>query len=110
MNHLAWSGPEKKIARRAFDAAADAVLTAVLAEFKQKAAAATSPSDMWDVEDFLRQRRRELDELLDYRYSRLVFVFGRLIREGHLDEAQLAGLAEDKLAAIRRYISLMNEC
>ena len=36
------------------------------------------------------------------RYSRLLFVFARLIRDGHLDEAQLAGLAEDKLAAIRR--------
>jgi hypothetical protein len=109
MHRLEWSGSEKKIARRAYEAAADVVLARALAEFKAKAAAATTPTDMWDVEDFLRRRRRELDELLDYRYSQLVLVFGRLIHEGYLDEAQLAGLAEDKLAAIRRYLSFMEE-
>jgi hypothetical protein len=85
------------------------VLAAVMAEFKKKAAAAATPSDMWDVEDYLHQRRREIDDLLDYRYSQLVFVFGRLIHEGYLDEAQLAGLSEDKIAGIRRYLSFMDE-
>ena len=102
---MIWSGSEKKIARRAFDAAADAALTTVMAEFKKKTAAVATPSDMWDVEDFLRQRRRELDELLDYRYSQLLFVFARLVHEGYLDEAQLTGLSEEKLEAIRRSLA-----
>jgi hypothetical protein len=53
-------------------------------------------------EDWLRQRRREVDALFDHRYSVLTLVFGRLIAEGLLDEGQLAGLAEEKLAQIRR--------
>lgn len=44
---------------------------------------------MWSIVDDLRQRRRALDELLDYRYSQLTLVFARLVFEGHLDEKQL---------------------
>jgi hypothetical protein len=107
MRDLKWSPSEKKIARQAYEAAADIVLARALEEFKIKAAAVATPSDMWDIEDYLRQRRRDLDELLDYRYSQLPFVFARLIHEGYSDEAQLAGLSEDKLEIIRRYLSFM---
>jgi hypothetical protein len=58
------------------------------------------------VEDYLRQERRELDEIFDYRYSLLPLVFARLIREGHLDLARLNGLSEEKLEMIRRLLSL----
>jgi hypothetical protein len=100
-----WSNAEKKVARRAYEAARQAVLAVTLAEFKAKAAAATTIDDMWSIVDGLRQRRRELEELLDYRYSQLPLVFARLIVEGHLDEGQLAGLSDDKLAEIRRDVS-----
>ena len=78
-----------------------------MAEFKANAAAATSVDDMWSIVDALRQRRRELQELLDFRYSQLPLVFARLILEGHLDERQLSDLSEDKLEEIRRYVSLV---
>ena len=63
--------------------------------------------DMWSIGDELRQRRRELEELLDYRYSQLTLVFARLILQGHLAEEQLKGLSEDKLVEIRRDVSFM---
>jgi Photoprotection regulator fluorescence recovery protein len=107
MSDREWSNAEKKIARRAYEAARQAVLAGAMAEFKAKAVAATTADDMWSVGDELRQRRRELQELLDYRYSQLPMVFGRLIFDGYLDEQQLSGLAEDKLAEIRRYVSFM---
>jgi hypothetical protein len=100
-----WSESEKKIARRAYEAARQAVLARTLAEFKAKAAAATTIDDMWSIVDESRQRRRELQELLDFRYSQLSLVFARLILEGHLGEQQLAGLSEDKLEEIRRDVS-----
>lgn len=100
-----WSDSEKKIARSAYEAARQAVLARTLAEFKAKAAAATDIDDMWSIVDESRQRRQELEELLDYRYSQLPLVFARLILEGYLDERQLAGLAEDKLEEIRRDVS-----
>lgn len=105
MYDLKWSPSEKKIARRAYEAALDTALSGIMAEFKAKVAAAVTPSDMWAIEDYLRIRRREIDELFDYRYSQLPFVFARLIRDGHLDEARLAGLSEEKLALIRSMLS-----
>jgi hypothetical protein len=106
MYNFNWSPSEKKIARQAYDAARDAVLAKALAEFKAKAAQVATPSAMWDLEDYLRQTRRHIDTLLDYRYSQLPFAFGALIREGYLDEANLAGLSEEKLEAVRRLLEL----
>jgi hypothetical protein len=107
MHERKWSASEKKIARRAFEAALESALAGIMAEFKAKAAAAEMPEDMWDVGDFLRQRRREVEETFDYRYSQLEVVFGRLIVDGHLDEGRLRGLSEDKLEEIRRYVSFV---
>ena len=100
-----WSDSEKKIARHAYEEARQAVLARTLAEFKAQTAAATTIDDMWSIVDGSRERRRELEALLDYRYSQLPLVFARLIVEGYLDERQLAGLSEDKLEEIRRDVS-----
>ena len=101
LHDLKWSGAEKKIARRAFEAARDSALAGIVSEFKRKAAAVTTHSEMWAVEDYLRDRRREIEGTFDYRYSQLPRVFAQLICQGALDEAQLAGLSPDKLAIIR---------
>jgi len=100
-----WSQSEKKIARRAFDAALEVALSKTMAELKRKASAARTPSDMWEIEDYLRQERRELDRTFDYRYSQLDIVFGSLIRKGYLEESRLAGLSEDKLQQIRSFLA-----
>lgn len=104
-----WSNSEKKIARRAFDAALGTALAGVMAEFKRRAAVATTPVEMWDIEDYLRRQRRQIDDVFDYRYSQLLFVFGMLIFKGYLDEAQLTGLSDDKLHEIRRVVARMGE-
>jgi hypothetical protein len=41
-----WSSSEKKIARSAFDTALESALAKVMAEFKRKANAASTPSEM----------------------------------------------------------------
>jgi Photoprotection regulator fluorescence recovery protein len=104
MHDCEWSAAEKKIARRAFEAALETALAEIMTEFKTKAAAAVTPEDMWSVERFLRQQRREIEETFDYRYSRLPVIFGRLIVEGKLDEGRLTGLSQDKLEEIRRFV------
>jgi predicted transcriptional regulator len=106
MQSMNWSHAEKKIARTAFDAALDKELAALLADFKRRALAATSAPQLWEIEDFLREQRRDIDRKYDFRYSQLIMVLGRLLREGWLHEQQLAGLGEDKLALIRRAASL----
>lgn len=102
-----WTNAEKKIARRAYEAARQTVLAGTLADFKARAATATTIDDMWSIVDESRQRRRELEALLDLRYSQLPLVFARLIVEGYLDENQLTGLSEDKLEEIRRDASFV---
>jgi hypothetical protein len=106
MYDLRWSASEKKIARRAYESAVESRLAKLMTEFKAKAAAATAPSDIWEIQEFLRRQCDEIDQIFDYRYSRLPLVFVQLIREGYLDEAQLNGLAEEKLEFIRRMLSL----
>jgi photoprotection regulator FRP-like protein len=105
MYDLKWSASEKKIARSAYEHALESMLAKLMIEFKAKAAAVTTQSDMWAIEDYLRRQRREFDEIFDYRYSRLPWVFARLIRERHLGEASLNGLSEEKLEIIRRLTS-----
>lgn len=105
MCQLKWAEAEKKLSRRAFEVALQAELADVLRDFKARAAAVQTPEDMWPFEHFLNQRRRELDAKYDYRYSQLISVFGRLIREGRLTETHLEGLSQDKLEFIRRIAS-----
>ena len=76
-----------------------------MAEFKRRANAASTPSEMWETEDYLRQQRREIDETFDYRYSQLPLVFARLIHEGHLEESLLDGLSEEKRKIIRSFLA-----
>ncbi|CDX11591.1 conserved hypothetical protein [Mesorhizobium plurifarium] len=104
-NESRWSPSEKKIARRAFDAALEMALGKTMAELKSKTGAMTAPSDLWEIEDYLRQQRRKIDQLFDYRYSQLIVVFGALIQEGYLDESQLSGLSDDKRAEIRHFLA-----
>jgi hypothetical protein len=98
-----WSKSEKAIARKTFDAALEGELQEVIQEAKRMASQIKQPSDLWDLEHYLTERRREIDRKYDYRYSQLDLVFGRLLRERWIDEEDLRGLGEDKLEAIRSY-------
>src|SRR6516162_3276719 len=100
---LMWSKSEKAIARKTFDAALEGELQEVIQEAKRMASQIKQPSDLWDLEHYLTERRREIDRKYDYRYSQLDLVFGRLLRERWIDEEDLRGLREDKLESIRSY-------
>ena len=102
-NEPAWSKSEKAIAHKAFDAALERELQEVIREAKEKASQIKEPADLWDLEHYLTQRRKEIDRKYDYRYSQLDLVFGRLLREKWIGEEDLRGLGEDKLRAIRSY-------
>ncbi len=103
---LPWSAVEKKTARRAFDQAYQRKCDDIAAEVKKMAVRSSSPPDLWQIHDFLSEQRKVVDRTFDYRYSVLLSVFGRLLREGLLMEADLAGLKEDKIERIKRWASL----
>jgi hypothetical protein len=106
---LTWSRSEKAIVRKAFDAALGRELHEVIQEAKKMASRTKQSSDLWDLEHYLTQRRREIDHKYDYRYSQLTHVFGKLLLEGRLDEEELRGLREEKLKSIRSYAKFLEE-
>jgi hypothetical protein len=106
MHYLKWSEREKKLARLVFEPALQQELGEVMAEFKEKAICAEAPEDMWAVEVWLAHRRRDIDTKYDFRYSQLIIVFGKLLREGRITKQQLEGLAQDKLSYMERIATL----
>src|SRR5271170_1715366 len=109
MQDLKWSAAEKVIAWKAFNLALERELQAVILEAKSKAAKIQDPSDLWDLEHYLTQRRHEIDRIYDYRYSVLPLVLANLLSHGRLVEDELHGLGEDKLGWIQRCSSISLE-
>jgi len=60
-NEPIWSRSEKALARTAFDAALKRAVYEVIRETKQMANEVQQSSDLWDLEHFLTQRRKEID-------------------------------------------------
>jgi hypothetical protein len=95
-----WTGAEKKVARRAFDAALERHLSAITAEAKRMMATLAEPSDLWQVEAYLTESRKTVDRIYQFRYSDLLRVFSILMRDEWLKEADLVGLQPEKIANI----------
>jgi hypothetical protein len=108
-NELTWSRSEKVIARRAFDAALGREIHEVIQEAKKMASQIKLSSDLWDLEHYLTQRRKEIDRKYDFRGSRLTDVLGRLLHENRLGEEDLRGLRENKLEPIRSFAKFLAE-
>jgi hypothetical protein len=106
MHDLPWSKREKQIARTAFEQALEREAAAFIKLVRARALEVTELSDVWDLEQMLRDKRRELDARYDYRYSVLLYVFADLIQAGWLSLDDLAGLADDKRARIAALVEL----
>jgi hypothetical protein len=102
MFDLKWSQSEKRIARRAFEQALDRELTALIQETKKRVNQVSTADELWEVEHWLTERRREVDETYDYRYSVLPVVFAKLLRRRTLSDSDLNGLGREKVDLIRR--------
>jgi hypothetical protein len=101
-----WTDSEKKVAHQAFDRALKREFDELIVETKRRASAVQHPDDAWNLAEYLLERRKQIDASYDYRYSVLPLVFAALIRAGRLNEQELDGLHEDKLAEVRRLSKL----
>jgi hypothetical protein len=106
MERLTWSKTEKKIARAAYDKAYLAQCQRIVSTLRDRVAALDDPRDVWQIDDFLRQKRKEVDATFDFRYSVLVFVFVQLIADGLITMDDLAGLREDKIEGVQRILDI----
>jgi len=91
------------------DAALGRELHEVIQKAKKMADEIQQSSDLWDLESYLTQRRKEIDRKYDFRGSRLTDVLGRLLYENRVGEEELRGLGEDKLNSIRSLAKLLAE-
>lgn len=95
-----WTNGEKKVERRAFDAAVKREPSQLVSEFKAKAKRTNDTEALWEIRDWLNRRQREIDAEFNFRYSQLLFVFAGLVRAGKMKPEDLVGLSEQKLGAI----------
>jgi len=103
---LKWSAREKKIARAAYDKAYKIEMQRIQEAVYEKAKNFKEENDVWRLHDYLTRKRREVDEKYDYRYSVLIFVLGRVLRERLISDEDLEGLSQDKVAMIRRVLEI----
>ena len=108
IEHIPWSKSEKAISRRAFDLAYERECSAIVDELRQLEQQITTPRQIWAIQEYLLEKRKETDGKYDFRYSQLLLLFGILIDEGWISEADLAGLSEDKLSEIRDVVQFRN--
>jgi hypothetical protein len=106
---MTWSRSEKAIARQAFDAALKRQLHELMQEAKEAAGRINQPADLWDLQEYLTQRRKEIDHKYNYRYSHLTQVFGRLLYETRVSEEELRGFSKDKLKTMRSLAKFLAE-
>ena len=66
-------------------------------------------TDLWDLEHYLTQRRKEIDRRYNFRSSRLIDVLGRLLYENRISEEDLRGLREEKMNSICSFAKLLGE-
>ena len=96
-----WSKKEKAVARRAFEDAYEKECKDLIQQIQKKASEAKDPPDIWRLHDFLTKRIKEIDGRYNYRYSVLILVFARLMKEGWITVDEIEGLSEDKISKIR---------
>jgi hypothetical protein len=98
---MKWSPTEKKIARAAFDLAYDREMEEIKNTLREKIKQLESNENVWQLENYLSNRRKIINRKYDYRYSMLILVFGKLLEEGYLLEADIVELSDDKIKAIK---------
>jgi len=105
IHEIKWNATEKKVARAAFDIAYQREMEEIQNALFDKVAKIKNVNDIWSIHNYLTKRKNGIDEKYDYRYSQLIIVFGKLMKEGYLKEEDLSGLSGDKLESIKKVSS-----
>jgi hypothetical protein len=92
---------------RVFDAALKRELNDVMQQAKLMATKINQPEQLWDLEQYLTERRKQIDRKYDRRSSQLTSVLGRLVFEGRVTEGELKGLEQERLKSIRSYAQFL---
>lgn len=103
-----WNQTEKKVARAAFDKGRDSYFQKLYKEIQKKANALSEPKDIWQLQEFIKKKDKETDQLLDFRYGVLPIVLAGMITRKLLSIDELEGLNEEKIEIIETFVTLHN--
>jgi len=103
---LKWSKTEKQIAKNAFEKAYERECADLAKTIRLKAEEITESADIWRLRDFLNKNVKEIENKYDYRYSVLILVFAKLIKDGWLNVDDLKGLGQEKIDRITTLLTL----
>lgn len=103
---FSWSNREKQVCRAVFERASIAEAAELLAGFKARIAVIDDLADLWAIQAEIRESERDFQRKYDFRYSQMIYVFGRLVKEGRVGLEELEGLNEEKLSLIKRFASM----
>ena len=106
MHKEKWSKKEKAIARAAFEKAYKKECVQIIEKLKKKSLKLSRPEDIWDLHDYLSEIRKEIDQKYDYRYSVLILVFAKLLKQNWLKIDDLENLSPDKIDRIKSLVNL----
>ena len=109
MHNLKWSQSERVIARKAYNKAYKKEMDSIRTEVIRQVQNYKEPKNIWQLHSYLTEKRKEIDQKYNYRYSVLPGVFARLIKEGFLSLDELTGLSEDKIMIIKTILGLGKE-
>jgi hypothetical protein len=96
-----WSPTQKKVARAAFDLAVAREFKAIRQHVEAVLKNDAEDRVIWKLEEYLYEKRREIDRKYDYRYSMLMLIFPRLA-QGWLTLDELDGIGEEKIEVFRK--------
>ena len=95
-----WSPSERKAARVVYDRALEKAREEVLDFHRNKTIAELD--DLWEYEREIREWRKKLDYIFQYRYSFLDLCFAISLRRGWLQQDDLSGLSEERIARLNQ--------
>ena len=96
-----WSNVEKRRARKVFDEQLTEEYNFIIEKTREFAIKATSREDLWEIHSYLTNALKNIDRKYDYRYSRIINLFGELHAEGRISERDLAVFSVDKVEQVR---------
>lgn len=109
MKEIRWSKKEKGIARHLFKSAYEQECNELIKKVKELTKTIKTSEDLWDLYDFLKEKRKEIDNKYDFSYTNFLFLSGRLLDEKWIRLDDLEGLSDDKIDKIKDFAKLLNE-
>lgn len=88
----------------AFDKAYEKEISDISKEVGCRIKKYKTPKELWELHNYISNKRKETDQKYDYRYSVLILVFARIMKDGYISKSDLRGISESEIQAIEETV------